>query len=36
MICDKYPVNVNSICLLRYNIGNHSCKYEHIQNNNNI
>ena len=27
-VCDKYPVNFNSICLLCYNKGNHSCKYE--------
>ena len=27
-VCDKYPGNFNNICLLRYNKGNHSCKYE--------
>ena len=27
-VCDKYPENFNNICLLRYNKGNHSCKYE--------
>ena len=27
-VYDKYPVNFNNICLLCYNKGNHSCKYE--------
>ena len=27
-VCDKYPAIFNNICLLCYNKGNHSPKYE--------
>ena len=31
-VCDKYPVNFNNICLLRYNKDNHSCNDVRIKN----
>ena len=31
MVCDKYPVNINNICLIYYNEGIHSCKYNFIK-----